>query len=215
MDLTSATQRTLAILNASAIDASTYPSVSNDPRFPTGHVQAMLASAAREILGYILDNPYHPQRRTLLTTSSGLASAAAIPAHFGPISGVKITKGAVTRPGIFDPQWRTVDTAIQDLATGLLEIQPFLYAIDGQYLYHTGDTATVDYVPLAVSNVDATAVAAVPGEYENAVIAIALSYLFAFEGADIQAAGYFNSIVDGIRNAIRMAQPLPPIQLAL
>lgn len=100
---------------------------------------------------------------------------------------------------------------------GKLEVPMYSYALEGKQIYYTGSRIAITFVPDDVgSNSDTL----LPNKYANAVIAIALSYLFAYDGATsyVNAANYFHTLAAEARNYILagkadlVAQPVPPYQ---
>lgn len=204
----------LAILNASAIDASTYPVVSSDSKFPTSHVSAMLEMAAREIIGIIANSPNHPDVITLATETASLASGTLLTSSnlpkIGPILGAKISYDS----GVTYFQAQLVPAGvvrrfISDTGTLSLTVQPKFWGLDAATVYHPGTNLKLVYVPsTALDNASE-----LPARYDSAVLALGLAFLFPFEGNDsgVNAGNYFRGLAESAKALVAKGESVPPV----
>jgi hypothetical protein len=89
---------------------------------------------------------------------------------------------------------------------GKLEVPMYSYAIEGKQIYYTGSRIAITYVP---DDVGSNASTSLPNKYANAVVAMALSYLFAYAGGAsyVNAAAYFSRLASEARQLILAGKP--------
>lgn len=196
-----------AILNSGALTASSTPTSGDDAKWPDDQIERAVRAAVSKKIGEIASNPNDSRRASLLVTSDAMSSSPAdlttdlkvstvVTRRIGPISGVRITDSgsSTTRAGIPD----TPDAVERRRANVLsLAIPVFYYSLDGERLYFTATSCTVQFVPEpAGTSADAPKVQR-PDEID--VICMAMAILFPFEGGRVQAAQHYKSVATDMR----------------
>jgi hypothetical protein len=210
MTATEFRQTCAAVLNSAALTASSTPTSGDDPKYPDDQIDRAIRVAASKKLGEIALNPKDPRRASLLRESddigptpvsaapfklTDLEISSAPKEHVGVIDSVRITNDTEVRVGI--PTF--MDAVERRLSNTLsLQIPVFYYAIQGEYLRHTGSAAHVLFIPTDAL----TDVTNVQPEDELDVICWALALLFPFEGGKVAAASHFRDMALAARRQV-------------
>lgn len=203
----------LRILNAldGASSEATYvsPGLSSaDSKWSDQHVDSFLNNAIAEVAALVAE----------AGDEDTLFLLAKRTADLGDSTGQYIIdKSVITGPIIqvetsYDASAWTYNYAEPDSATairryrrrkaaGYVTLPLHSYAIEGKSIYFPGTKIAVSFIPEPFASDSAVAV---PRKLANAIVAIALSYLFAYDGAAsyINAAQYFASLAANARQLI-------------
>lgn len=203
MTLAELEQTCRAILNSGALSSSATPTSGDDPKYPDDQIERAVKAAIAKVLGEIAANPKDPRRVSMLVTSDAMAAtplsgppldltsdlkvATVAKEHIGPLGAAIITIGSETRIAMPD----FADAVERRLKNTLgLQQNVFYYALEGEFLRHTGTTIKVQFVPKDAIT-DATNL---QGDTDIDVIAYALAILFPFEGGKIEAATHYRAL---------------------
>lgn len=181
--------------------ASSYPTTNTDGKrgFSDGRVDHAVQFASADVFGIFTASPTNSRRRDFVVTAP-VTSGSLLPTHVGPVGAVRVDGKPGKLCSADMVQW------LIDNALSLTERQGY-YAIDADRILFVGTSATVDVVQLP----DPVDPSLIPVEYANAVVAIALSYLFAFEGENLGAAQHYAQIADRYRLMIASSRELPEV----
>lgn len=224
MTIDDVTKACAAILNASKLTGSTdssgatsagetYYAISIDDKFPTPHIKAMGILGIASICGLAATTPGNPDRHLLCVQSTDLNNKTLLSVlttgldKLGTIVAVEVTYTA-TPTYVYEYAEPDSATAIRDylaiVALGTIPMPSlFSYAIEGAILYHPGVKGRLTYVPNDLGQ-STSALTSFPDKYGAAVIAEALSLLFAFDADPqyLQAAGYFEGKAEAAKKLI-------------
>lgn len=164
------------------------------PRWPDDAIRLKVRVAARKRLGEIAHDLANADRGRLLATSGTIAHGGSVPAsRIGPVQDVQVIGSDTTsRPArLLSPE---AVQAERDNALGCLIEVPYA-ALSGETLWHTGDAATVQYVPeSALEDVEN-----VPPNDECLVIADAAQSLLPWEGSPAAGAANLQQYAEAAR----------------
>lgn len=190
------------LLNAST---AAYGQHDSSKRYPDELIDDALMFADQKVVGWFLAQANHPRRASFMTQAA-VAHAGRIPTHIGPIGSVTINSKACE-------EWPASE--IEMLRTNRLNFVAFgrRYAVEGETLFFVDeDGATTAQVDLANYN-PITGTIQSPPEYQNAVIACALTYIFAKDAASSQlpAATHFLQVEQNSLQLVEDDKPVPKV----
>lgn len=203
----------------SELNASTNYDVSTDnDLYPDDEVTQSIILADSMISGFIVATPGHPRRQFYIQPSAGAQTGTAIvnsgdfiPSHLGSAGSVKV--------GGFAPEWLSA-SEISNIRRYLAGAKFYAYngpyyCIDNERLWYVGrtliETATIDIAIFAAPMTGSTLWS--PPECFFAVCAMALSFEFAKDASNLEAAQYYRGWTEVMRDLIKLGEMnLPEIK---
>lgn len=203
----------IRILNATdgSITEPTYVSPglnSADAKWGDAHIDSFLNNAIAEVAALVAEagddeSLFLLAKRTAdLGDNSGqlILSASVVS---GPIIQVEVSYDSSN----FTYQYAEPDSATSirryraRKTAGALTLPLYSFAIEGKTLYYPGTRVAISFIPEPFTSDNTVSI---PRKLANAIVAIALSYLFAYDGAGsyINAAQYFASLAANARQLI-------------
>lgn len=169
----------------SLLNASTDYGVNDDlKRHPDDELIDAIRFADEQVVGALLSVLNHPRRSDYLTAVP-IIHGENIPSHIGAIGAVKVD--GLSPQYLPSPEIEILRAA--NTAGRLLYSGPY-FDVDGERLYYSGSTATVD---IARYNETGGTLQS-PPEYDYAVVDLALAHLFAKEGSETPTAQHFGDL---------------------
>lgn len=190
-----------SLLNAST--GSAYTVNDDTDRHPDQEIMDAIRGADALIYTTVATTPGHSKRSKYLTPSANIPYAGEIPEHVGPIGAVLIAGGpAYVLPAAEIGRLKTNTLSLTDAT-------PYYDVVGNTLFYVPGSTATVEIVP---PYNDQGGSLQSPQEYFQGVVALALAMLFGKEGAEVEAAQFYQGYGDMVMKLIQSnAEQLPDI----
>ena len=201
LTFTDALNLTRSLLNAAMVGSYT---MNDDDRHPDVEIIDAIIGADAIIYNTVAQTPMHPFRASQYVATK-INHRALMAAHIGPVGQVLVpfTSGQAAN--------QLPAAEIERLRAnplGLTITGPYFDIVD-ERLFCSGTDASVDLVPPFQS--DGMSLKS-PPEYFHAVVAVALAFLFGKEGAEVEAAAHYKSIVETMITQIEKgAQSVAPV----
>jgi hypothetical protein len=199
--LTQARNIVMSLLNASDEYGS-----HDEPRHPLEEIDEVIRQADYQIVALICSMTTHPQRNYYVTTVS-VTNGAQQPSSVGGYGSVRIT---LSDASVVNAVYVDFEQFVLWSRSSRYDASEGYYSTDSTRFYFTGASCVVD--TFAPTYDDTISTLRSPDEYYPAVVAKSLADLYAKEGSNSGAGGYYAQMAQAYLGQImRATTPIPPV----